>query len=65
MGAVNIIQHSYFNLKGAGQGNVLSHEAQIFADEYTPAPLISGEYTPAPAGQLVSQLAGTEGYARG
>lgn len=33
---VNLIQHSYFNLKGQGRGDVLSHTVRLEADQYTP-----------------------------
>ena len=34
---VNMTHHSYFNLKGAGNGNVLDTKILINADKYTPA----------------------------
>ncbi len=50
---VNLTHHSYFNLAGAGSGDILDHEVELFASKFVPT-----DRTNIPLGEL-QDVAGT------
>ncbi len=50
---INLTQHTYFNLKGEGEGDILGHELMLNAKHYTPV-----DETLIPTGEIAA-VAGT------
>ena len=50
---VNLTQHTYFNLKGEGQGTILDHELMLNAKQYTPV-----DATLIPTGEIADVAGG-------